>query len=251
MKVLKQSPSLKAKFKQNINRKVSSQREEASQVWGGGFLGMIGAGVFEFKQIRNQVKGSLGENLIALLLMTFPDNWVLFKNALIPATAGSLTEIDLLLIGNRGIFLIEVKTWKGSLAGNQDNWKRREGSQWVPVSNSPTSQSLYHQQMFQRWIFSEIPGLPTDCITAPVVFPIAKWVGAKNCSVPVLTSMTDLISMIWKSPEYLTDEQVLRISKHIQEYELSPVSKPQPQPQPETKPKPKPKKPKPRLKKDM
>ncbi|MEB3881998.1 nuclease-related domain-containing protein [Lyngbya sp. CCY1209] len=235
MRVLQQSSALKTTFNRGIDRKVSTQRQEVSDALGGGLFGAIGSGVFQFKQIRNQVKGNLGEGLVSLLLMTFPNDWVLFKNAFIPTTTRRLTEIDLLVVGNRGIFAIEVKTWKGSFSAYRDNWKRREGSQWVPVQNSPTSQSLYHRDMLRRWLDPQIPGLPPDCIVAPVVFPIAKWVGAKDCSVPVLTGIQDLVSMMMRSPECLTEDRVLKITNLIQNYEHLPDSKPSPKPKPKLK----------------
>jgi Nuclease-related domain len=52
----------------------------------------------------------------------------MFNNALIPTPTGKLTEIDCLIIGTAGIFLIEIKTWQGSFSAYKDKWKRREGS---------------------------------------------------------------------------------------------------------------------------
>lgn len=235
MRVLQQSSALKTTFKRDIDRKVSTRRQEVSDALGGGFFGAIGSGIFQFKQIRNQIKGNLGESGLSLLLMTFSDDWVLFKNALIPTTSRRLTEIDLLVVGNGGIFAIEVKTWKGSFSAYRDNWKRREGSQWVPVQNSPTSQSLYHRDMLRRWLDPQIPGLPPDCIVAPVVFPIAKWVGAKDCSVPVLTGIQDLVSMMMRSPQCLTDDRVLNIANLIQNCDPLTDAKPAGKPKPKLK----------------
>ncbi|WP_293115165.1 nuclease-related domain-containing protein [Okeania sp. SIO1I7] len=128
MRILKQSPSLQQAFQAKIQEKISNNRQEVKQDLGGGLFGEIGAGFFQFKQFRNQIKGNLGETFLSLLLMSLPDNWVMFKNALIPTKSRNLTEIDLLIIGNAGAFLVEVKTWKGSFSANQDKWKRREGA---------------------------------------------------------------------------------------------------------------------------
>ncbi|MEB3339898.1 nuclease-related domain-containing protein [Okeania sp.] len=236
MIILKQSPLLSETFQAKIQDKISDKKQEIKESLGGGFFGEIGATFAQFKQIHNQFKGNLGENFLSFLLMSFPDSWVMFKNALIPIKSKKVTEIDLLIIGNGGVFLVEVKTWKGSFSAYEDKWKRREGMKWIPVENSPTSQSLYHRKMFEQFIMPQVSGFPEDFIFAPVVFPVAKWIGTTNCSVPVLQGFPELAQMLQKSPECLTNEQVSIISKLVENCELldSPEksSKPSPKPKP-------------------
>jgi hypothetical protein len=226
MKTFYQSPSLAEAFKKQVDIKKSAKREEVSQVLGNGLLGSLGSAIFEIKQVKNQVKGSLGEWGVSLLVQSLPDSWVMFNNALIPTSYGNLTEIDLLIIGPGGIFLIEVKNWKGSFSAYKDKWKRRDGNSWVEISNSPSSQSAYHQKMFGQWITSQVPHLPDSCITAPVVFITAKWIGATNCSVPVLQGIPALLSMIVNSPECLTPTQVQTIAQAVQNLEVIKIPSP-------------------------
>lgn len=216
MKILKQSPLLQEAFQKQVNEKNFSQQQVVQDDLSGGLLGAIG----QFKQIQNQAKGSLGEHFISLLAMSLPDTWVMCKNAFIPTTEGKLTEIDLLIIGLGGVFLIEVKTWQGSFSAYRDRWKRREGTQWIPLENSPTQQSLYHQKMFTQWMSRQIPELPQELIVAPVVFSIAKWLGVKDCSVPVFQGFKELKQMLSLSPSYLTAEQVSKISQVIKDYQI-------------------------------
>ncbi|BAY90428.1 MULTISPECIES: nuclease-related domain-containing protein [unclassified Tolypothrix] len=199
---------LKAEFKKKIDAKKSAKHQEIQETLGNGFLGGLGSFMFEFNQAKNKFKGNIGEWSVALILQSFPDTWVIFNNALIPTNLGSLTEIDHLIIGDQGVFLVEVKTWKGSFTAYKDKWKRREGNNWVEVSNSPTSQSMYHQKMFQQWITALIPNLPDAFVFAPVVFPIAKWIGINNCSVPVFQGIPALLQMIVSCSNCLTATQV-------------------------------------------
>jgi len=236
MIILKQSPLLQQVFQAKIQDKISDKRQEVKESLGGGFFGEIGASFVQFQQISNQIKGNLGENFLSFLLMSLPDSWVMFKNALIPIKSRKLTEIDLLIIGNAGVFLVEVKTWKGSFAANQNKWKKQEGMRWVPIENSPTSQSLYHKKMFQQWLMPQIYGFPEDFIFAPVVFPVAKWIGTTNCSVPVLQGFQELTKMLQQSPECLTNEQVLIISKLVENCQILDSSQDAPKPSPKPKP---------------
>ncbi len=94
----------------------------------------------------------------------------MLNNVVIPTKAGKSTEIDLLLVGNTGVYLVEVKTWKGAYAAYKDKWKVRNGKQWIPLDKSPTQQSLYHQKIFSQWIDSKITNFPKESIIAPVIF---------------------------------------------------------------------------------
>ena len=221
MKILKQSPSLRQVFQERVDKKIANKIQAVQEALGGGFLGQLGGFAFDIYQGRNQIMGNLGEGIVSLLLSNLPDSWILFQNALIPSDRhGVLTEIDHLIIGPGGVFLAEIKTWKGSLSAYKDKWKIREGNFWKKIPNSPTSQSVYHQKMFLRWMSSEISNFPSDRVIAPVVFTAAKWVGAKECSVPIIHGAMPFLQMLVNSPSCLTSEEVLRISSLVENYTI-------------------------------
>ncbi|MGK7956787.1 MAG: nuclease-related domain-containing protein [Crocosphaera sp.] len=235
MKILKQSPLLKEHFDEQVNQKVTAKRQAVNEKWGSGVLGAVGAGLFQFEQMKNQIKGGMGENLVSMLAMSLPDHWIMVKNALIPTTRGKLTEIDVLLIGEPGVFLIEVKTWKGSWTAYRDNWKRREGRKWIPTENSPTQQSLYHQKMFSQWLNHSLSGFNRDLVMAPVVFPVAQWVRVKQCSVPVCHGLAELRQLLTNKENQLNLEQIQQIATLIVELKMplapvpqKPLKKPAP-----------------------
>ena len=221
MRSLQQSPTLRAAFQQKIDAKKSAKHQEIHQVLGNSVLGELGSLLYEFKQAKDQFKGSMGEWGVSAIFQQFPDSWVMFNNALIPTNnSGLLTEIDHLIIGSKGVFLLEIKTWKGSFSAYNDKWKRREGSNWVAMSDSPTSQNAYHQKMFSRWITSLFFNLPDSFVYAPVVFPIAKWLGVNNCSVPVFRGVPALLQTMVSCPECLTETQVQSIAEAVANYTL-------------------------------
>jgi len=235
MRTIQQSPALKAAFKQQVDKKISANRKVAQESLGTGFFGSLGGVVFDINQFSNQFKGSIGEGVVSLLLKSLPDTWVIFNNALISKNkSGILTEIDHLLIGSGGVFLIEVKTWQGSFSAYKDKWKRREGSNWMAIDNSPSSQNAYHQKMFKQWIAQQFLNLNNDLVTAPVVFTVARWVKATDCSVPVLHGIPALLQLITNSPNRLSSTQVLEIAETVEDYAipLPTASTPKPVPKP-------------------
>ena len=122
----------------------------------------------------------------------------------------------MVIIGSRGIFLIEVKTWKGSFSAYGDRWKMRVGKRWKPLSQSPSQQSQYHQKMFVAWLRSQNLDVNPQVIAAPVVFPAAQWLGTKNCSVPVLGSTLELVQLIRQKPDCLDYGQVEDVALAMQ-----------------------------------
>ena len=234
MRILQQSPLLKEAFQKKVRQKISNKQEKTRDALGYGFLGSLGMGVIHINQAKNQFKGSLGENIVSSSLSrVLPDTWTMFKNALIPTNKrDSLTEIDLLIIGHGGVFLVEVKTWKGSFSAYRDRWKRRDGANWIALSQSPSSQSAYHQKMFKEWVAHQIPSLSQDFLTAPVIFPAAKWIGTTDCCVPILHGVQDLVKMIANSPNRLTSEQVVQISDVVKNYLPPAPTVPTPKPKP-------------------
>jgi len=211
MKIYKQANDVLMIHKQKVASQVSSNREKeqlSNPFFGIPFLQDI-------KELRNSMKGAIGENIISLILRVLPNSWIMLNNVIIPTHQGESTEIDLLIIGNTGIYLIEVKTWKGSYSAYKDNWKTRNGKQWVPLDKSPTQQSLYHKKIFSQWIDSKIPNLPKQAIIAPVIFLSADWIGAKECSVPVFNKIENLLKLMTEGSQILSEELIENIAQCI------------------------------------
>lgn len=229
MKIYQQnSPELKAAFKREVDRKVDQRRETVREAMGNGFFGMIGETFYEFQQFGKDFKGFMGESQISTRLAKLPNTWGMFHSAIIPGASGKPTEIDILLIGPGGIFIIEVKNWKGSYSAYRDNWKRRDGQNWIAISNSPTSQNLYHKDSFQKWLYKQMESGPYPRISAPVIFPSARWIGTTDCSVPVLTHPEELLDLIASSQPCLTQEQCRDIINKIANCTINRISTPKP-----------------------
>jgi hypothetical protein len=226
MRILHQSSSLSAAFQSRVEDKINTQRQEINSGLDNSLLSMFAGFGFELDRVKKQIKGNIGEWGVSLLMNSLSDEWVMFKNALIPTNkAGALTEIDIVIIGKNGVFLIEVKNWSGSFSAYKDKWKRRQGNNWIAIDSSPTSQSSYHQKMFQRWLDPIVPNLPERYVIAPVIFPTAKWLRIEDCSVPVLENINALMSMIINSPACLNSNQVFSISEAIEDYKVGDLDK--------------------------
>lgn len=218
MQTLQQSSRLREQFKSQVKQSKAAGLKKVAQPFNGTLLERFTSISHEVKQLQNSIKGTIGESFVSysLAFESLPDTWFCFPNALIPV-GNKVTEVDRLIVSPSGVFLIEVKNWKGSFVAYRDNWKRREGNNWIPFQNSPTKQSLYHQRCFYKWIRPLVPNLPPDFVHAPVVFISARWIDAKECSVPVLGNLRILKSFLLKTQKCLTQEQVNQIVKALSE----------------------------------
>ncbi|NEP90459.1 MAG: hypothetical protein F6K18_28575 [Okeania sp. SIO2C2] len=78
----------------------------------------------------------------------------------------------------------------------------------------------------------QVSGFPENFIFAPVVFPVEKWIGTTNSSVPILQGFQELTQMLQQYPKCLTNEQVLIISKLVDNCDILYIPKPSAKPKP-------------------
>lgn len=93
-------------------------------------------------------------------------------------------EYDHIVLGPQGVFLIETKNFRGTLAVNRNgNWIRiKDGvEEGVP---SPVQQVRRHEKLLRSILPEKIPIIPIICVAHPEV--IIK--GADNCTVPLVKS---------------------------------------------------------------
>ncbi|HEU5373877.1 MAG TPA: NERD domain-containing protein, partial [Ktedonobacteraceae bacterium] len=67
-----------------------------------------------------------GEHRAAEMLKQLPDNWVVICNKVLPKGDRS-HEIDFIVIGTRWVFLLDEKSWRGKIHGNDQLWVREDG----------------------------------------------------------------------------------------------------------------------------
>jgi serine/threonine protein kinase len=67
-----------------------------------------------------------GERKAAKALQQLPANWIVICNKVLPRGDRSY-EIDFIVIGNRWVFLLDEKSWRGKILGNDQLWVRADG----------------------------------------------------------------------------------------------------------------------------
>ncbi|GHO73959.1 protein kinase [Ktedonobacter sp. SOSP1-85] len=67
-----------------------------------------------------------GERRAAEVLKQLPNDWVVICNKVLPHGDRS-HEIDFIILGNRWVFLLDEKSWKGKIHGNDQLWVKSDG----------------------------------------------------------------------------------------------------------------------------
>lgn len=67
-----------------------------------------------------------GERRAAEVLKQLPDDWVVICSKILPHGDRSY-EIDFIILGNRWVFVLDEKSWKGKIQGNDQLWVKSDG----------------------------------------------------------------------------------------------------------------------------
>lgn len=104
-------------------------------------------------------KGYYGEYLVFReLLFRVPGSSKLLMNLQVPTTTGKSTEVDLLMIHETGIYIFEIKYYKGTIYGNtaEEYWTQYFRTAENHVFKNPVRQNGYHARAICH-LMPEVP----------------------------------------------------------------------------------------------
>ena len=147
----------------------------------------------------------------------------ILRNVYIPKENGETSEIDVLYITQKGIFVIESKNYSGWVFGSEKNY------QWtVSLSNgiknklyNPIKQNRTHMKWLQNYVGEDIPLFSIISFSERCTLKLKG-----EFTVPVINRdyLYATIRNIWnKSEDKLSDEQVNELYEKLKE--LTKVSK--------------------------
>jgi len=125
-----------------------------------------------FENIGNFKKGKRGEDEVAAMLKeNLDDNYTCVENYMIPNAR--IGDIDGLLIGPKGVVILEVKNYQGVFRiSGPDLYRRNRGDNYTLYKKSPfiqaTRQKNYLSKYFKDKCIGDVP------VKAIVIFPEAK-----------------------------------------------------------------------------
>jgi len=92
------------------------------------------------KRIARYRQGQEGEDaVLETIRHTLDGDWTLFRNITLPGLRGA--DIDLVLVGPSGVWVLEVKALTGEYRNIGDRWEYRAGHRWRGSRANPSRQA--------------------------------------------------------------------------------------------------------------
>jgi len=111
-----------------------------------GIILLIGTGYIGIHLYDNGVrkgkswnKGIVGEKTVASYLNQLPENYIIFNDVKFPGSYGNLDHI---VIGPNGIFVIETKNYDGHFIVKEDGWYYQKGDYITESKSQPGTQVM-------------------------------------------------------------------------------------------------------------
>lgn len=200
-----------------------SHKPAGALPYGAGLLIFLGIGHFvriheNRRDQFNTTAGREGEQLVSRLLESgLGSSYYVINDATVLFGRKS-AQIDHLVVGPTGVFVLETKNWRGRLEGDEKEHKwhqtREPGSKAIPLNN-PIKQNQRHLEILGS--FLKARGLADIPLISGVVMTnkSATW-SVQNQTVPLIAP-SDLTYFIatHPSPKTITADQQARILKEI------------------------------------
>ncbi len=137
------------------------------------FIAAVGVAVAVWGGTKARAAGAVGEAAALELLQRLPADYRVFNQVLVPSSTGRARELDYVVVGANGVFVIEVKHNHGRIEGHVDDpvWKAwkigRGGTRYATEVRNPVRQVRGATAALAAWLRAE--GIKT-WVHALVVF---------------------------------------------------------------------------------
>ena len=215
-KIIQQDEKIKEKFYQKIKEKIEKERQQISENDDSGFFarlfGNTAVDKFDRKVAHDKLKGSSGEDQfrMQMWLLLKGDSYVL-PDYVLEVKRDEFIQIDSIVINQKGIFLVEIKTWSGSFIASDNVWKMRQGKEWAKVEN-PTAQHKRHVKLFKGWLqnnLKEIYPQLENVVYPVIVLKQVDWIMAKYSSIPVVSGALGFIGFVLEKPKDRISQEII------------------------------------------
>lgn len=111
----------------------------------------IGGGLIFYGNNKNKSwnKGIKKEYIVAKYLDQLPEDYYIFNDVKLPGSYGNIEHV---VIGHNGIFIIETKNYNGHYIINNDNWFNKKGRDLYKIYKSPGKQVITNAMSLRKYL---------------------------------------------------------------------------------------------------
>lgn len=152
----------------------------------------------------------------------------LFDRVHIPSYGGNTTEIDSVLVSQKGVFCFEVKSWSGDAVFGE-----RDGSKWFTVKGgsgsglrhhrigNPFKQNDFHVRYLEKLLppivaDKALYGLVLFINASPFGIKPGNWAGSEIKG--LFTDVDSIIELINNAPCIMSGSRVYEVSRILSQY---------------------------------
>jgi hypothetical protein len=102
---------------------------------------VVGGRMFDAyeRRLDRYRRGQEGEDRVfETVLPVLDGQWTVFRNLTLPGR--SRADLDMLLVGPAGLWLLEIKSYRGAYRNTGEKWEIYRGGRWKPAERSPSTQ---------------------------------------------------------------------------------------------------------------
>ncbi len=165
------------------------------------------------KQIEEYRHGQDGEQRVSdLIIQALDGNWHLFRNISLPGRNKS--DLDFVLMGPPGVWVLEVKNFRGKYRNVGETWEYWQGKKWMTAKANPSRQALNNAYRLKNFLKAD--GLNVFVNAAVVWANEGSPLFVENPSVAVWTynRLADELGNIWQG-EKLSEPERKKITEKL------------------------------------
>jgi len=146
----------------------------------------------EFRATRTKwnEQGAEGEGAVSgALSWWLSKTYNFFDDVVLEVRPGEFIQLDHIVICPAGVFILETKTWSGSVICNRRGCRMWQGRHLVRLDGNPVLQNERHVRLLHEWMRTAVPGLRMDRedLHPIVVFKkLEKLKVEDDCGMPVV-----------------------------------------------------------------
>lgn len=172
-------------------------------------------GLYLWKKQTTWNIGADGEESVIQVLQNLDSSFKIVNDIMLP---GDSQNIDHIVIGPNGIFVIETKNHNGIIKCNNDEWSRekvgRRGTVYDASIGNPSKQAKRNAVMLKKWLESE--NIVVDYIDAVVVFTHEDVELDVNNPTIKVVHVDDLLNVFKGEPNFrMTNEKINSITNRL------------------------------------
>jgi len=166
------------------------------------------------KEIEEYRLGEEGEDrVVQLIIQTLDGRWSVFQNISLPGR--NKGDLDIVLVGPPGVWVLEVKNFQGEYRNIGDTWEYHHGKNWKTAKANPSRQVLNNALRLKNFLMADHLNL--------FVNPVVLWANEEipllleNPSTPIwlYNRLPDELGNIWQG-EKISEAERQKITEKLQ-----------------------------------